>query len=402
VQLTPSVESSCQAACDAAEIPFDPHDPESALEQLGPFARMIGATLRHTANPTMLQAGYKSNVIPGEAEAVVDARFLPGLEKDFFEQFDALLDEGVTYEARCSTSACPHPSRATCRQDDRGAGIAEDPRCGACPVHAVGRHGRQGAVPLGHPMLRVRTTADCPPTSTSRHCSTASMSGCPLSRWSSGFGCSTGSCARHDGPPATTGGDRAESGGETRALALLALGSIGAGPATPRRALRPRLLRDRHADPEALLSDLSWLGQPVQWSHRDTPDGCKALVDGLFHEFAVFPPDRFPGWLSSQASSSGYEKASTPPRWCRSVPQRHDDGWLRREILSNLYVGTAPLVARGAAGGDAHGAGAGVGQPPRLHGNRRSRSPRPDGPRGGGCHSRCSREVTAPRPPRQP
>lgn len=38
---------------------------------------MIGATLRHTANPTMLTAGYKSNVIPGEAEAVVDARFLP-------------------------------------------------------------------------------------------------------------------------------------------------------------------------------------------------------------------------------------------------------------------------------------------------------------------------------------
>ena len=23
-------------------------------------------------------------------------------------------------------------------------------------------------------------------------------------------------------------------------------------------------------------------------SHRDTPDGCKALVGGLFHEFAVF------------------------------------------------------------------------------------------------------------------
>jgi lincosamide nucleotidyltransferase len=81
---------------------------------------------------------------------------------------------------------------------------------------------------------------------------------------------------------------------ETRALALLALGSIG----------RDRQRLDEHSDldffviatqPEALLSDLRWLGQPLQWAHRDTPDGCKALVDGLFHEFAVFPPDRFPG-----------------------------------------------------------------------------------------------------------
>lgn len=98
VQLTPTVERFLADACDAAGIPFDPKDPEPALAQLGPFARMIGATLRHTANPTMLAAGYKSNVIPGEASAVVDARFLPGLEQDFFTQFDQLLEPGVTYE----------------------------------------------------------------------------------------------------------------------------------------------------------------------------------------------------------------------------------------------------------------------------------------------------------------
>lgn len=96
VQMTPTVQRFLAAACDAAEIPFDPRDPEAALAQLGPFARMVGATLRHTANPTMLTAGYKSNVIPGEAGAMVDARFLPGLEADFFEQFEALLEPGVT------------------------------------------------------------------------------------------------------------------------------------------------------------------------------------------------------------------------------------------------------------------------------------------------------------------
>ena len=98
MQMTPTVEQFLAAVCEAAGIPFDPRDPQAALDQLGPFARMIGATLRHTANPTMLTAGYKSNVIPGEAEAVVDARFLPGLEADFFAQFEALLEPGVTFE----------------------------------------------------------------------------------------------------------------------------------------------------------------------------------------------------------------------------------------------------------------------------------------------------------------
>jgi acetylornithine deacetylase/succinyl-diaminopimelate desuccinylase-like protein len=99
VQLTGVVEQFLQEVCAAAGIDFDPSDPRPALERLGPLARMIGATIRHTANPTMLTAGYKSNVIPAEAYATVDARFLPGLRDDFFTQFETLLEPGVTYEA---------------------------------------------------------------------------------------------------------------------------------------------------------------------------------------------------------------------------------------------------------------------------------------------------------------
>lgn len=99
MQLTPGTEQLLAGICEAAGIDFDRADPRAALEQLGPTARFIGASLRHTANPTMLSAGYKSNVIPGEAEATVDARYLPGLEADFYAQFDALLEPGVTYEA---------------------------------------------------------------------------------------------------------------------------------------------------------------------------------------------------------------------------------------------------------------------------------------------------------------
>ena len=65
---------------------------------LGPLERMIGAGLRNTVNPTMLQAGYKTNVIPTTAEAVIDGRFLPGFEEEFFATVDELLGPNVTRE----------------------------------------------------------------------------------------------------------------------------------------------------------------------------------------------------------------------------------------------------------------------------------------------------------------
>jgi acetylornithine deacetylase/succinyl-diaminopimelate desuccinylase-like protein len=59
---------------------------------------MIGATIRNTANPTMLEAGYKANVIPSRAEATIDCRFLPGQEDAMLEAIDELLGDGVTRE----------------------------------------------------------------------------------------------------------------------------------------------------------------------------------------------------------------------------------------------------------------------------------------------------------------
>ncbi len=68
------------------------------MAKLGPLARMIGATLRNTANPTMLDGGYKANVIPQSATAHVDGRFLPGYEEEFFTTIDELLGPNVSRE----------------------------------------------------------------------------------------------------------------------------------------------------------------------------------------------------------------------------------------------------------------------------------------------------------------
>ncbi|GAA2720220.1 M20/M25/M40 family metallo-hydrolase [Actinocorallia aurantiaca] len=98
IRLTPTVRRFLEQACEAYGIEFDPKDPEACLPHLGTLARMIGATLRSTLNPTRLDAGYKANVIPQHAEAQVDGRFLPGYEKEFFETVDALLGEKVQRE----------------------------------------------------------------------------------------------------------------------------------------------------------------------------------------------------------------------------------------------------------------------------------------------------------------
>lgn len=98
VRLTKTVQRFLEQACEAYGVEFDPKDPEACLPHLGTLARMIGATLRSTLNPTRLDAGYKANVIPQHAEAQIDGRFLPGYEEEFFETVDALLGEKVQRE----------------------------------------------------------------------------------------------------------------------------------------------------------------------------------------------------------------------------------------------------------------------------------------------------------------
>ena len=83
--LTPTVDRLLRGVADLTGLPFDAEDPASVdalVDALGPAAKFVGATVRHTSNPTELHAGYKANVIPGRAEAAVDVRLLPGHEDE--------------------------------------------------------------------------------------------------------------------------------------------------------------------------------------------------------------------------------------------------------------------------------------------------------------------------------
>ncbi len=96
--LTDTVAQFLSVVAEETGLDFDGADLEGAIAKLGPMARMLGAVLRDTANPTMLQAGYKANVIPATAEAVVDCRVLPGRQAAFEREIDELIGPDVTRE----------------------------------------------------------------------------------------------------------------------------------------------------------------------------------------------------------------------------------------------------------------------------------------------------------------
>jgi len=125
---TPTVRDFIKALSEALEIPLSFDNPEEILSHLGPIARIIGATLSNTANPTMLRAGYKHNVIPGEAEASIDGRFLPGHEDDLMRDVQALLPEGVYVEDHIHDIALEAPFEVPLVHAMSTAIQAEDPQ----------------------------------------------------------------------------------------------------------------------------------------------------------------------------------------------------------------------------------------------------------------------------------
>ncbi len=98
VHVTDTTRAFVAELSDALGVELDPYDTAELTRVLGPLARIVGATMSNTVNPTMLEAGAKVNVIPGEATAHVDARFLPGHEDELLATVDELLGNDAVRE----------------------------------------------------------------------------------------------------------------------------------------------------------------------------------------------------------------------------------------------------------------------------------------------------------------
>ncbi|MFJ4819523.1 M20/M25/M40 family metallo-hydrolase [Streptomyces sp. NPDC088801] len=98
LRLTPTVRAALTELAALYGLETDLTDVDALLEKLGPVAALVEPTLRNSANPTMLDAGYKINVIPGEAVAHVDGRYMPGGEEEFRATLDRLTGPDVDWE----------------------------------------------------------------------------------------------------------------------------------------------------------------------------------------------------------------------------------------------------------------------------------------------------------------
>jgi acetylornithine deacetylase/succinyl-diaminopimelate desuccinylase-like protein len=98
VRLTPTMQTLLATVGELAGTEATPENAEALVEEFGTATRMLGAVIRNTTNPTMLGAGYKVNVVPTEATAHVDGRFLPGYEDEFFSTLAELCGEDIDVE----------------------------------------------------------------------------------------------------------------------------------------------------------------------------------------------------------------------------------------------------------------------------------------------------------------
>ncbi|MFF0836967.1 MULTISPECIES: M20/M25/M40 family metallo-hydrolase [unclassified Streptomyces] len=138
VRVTKTTRAFLDELGDALGTELDPEDMEATLAKLGGIAKLIGATLSNTANPTQLGAGYKVNVIPGEATAHIDGRFLPGYEEEFLGDLDRLLGPNVRREDVHSDKAVETTFDGALVEAMQSALLAEDPTAKAIPYMLSG------------------------------------------------------------------------------------------------------------------------------------------------------------------------------------------------------------------------------------------------------------------------
>ena len=95
VHLTATTELLVSELARIMQVDPQKLGPEEIVLSTGTAAGFIQATLRTTTNPTLLKAGYKHNVIPDTAEALIDIRTLPGEEEQVLAEVRALIGDDI-------------------------------------------------------------------------------------------------------------------------------------------------------------------------------------------------------------------------------------------------------------------------------------------------------------------
>jgi acetylornithine deacetylase/succinyl-diaminopimelate desuccinylase-like protein len=148
-ELTPTGRDFLTGLSDLAGTPISADDTDTLTDLLGPLAASINATFRNTANPTGLDAGYKHNVVPGHASAVLDCRFLPGQQDVLLSTIRELAGPGITIETEEFLPALESPTRSRLTDAMAAALTAEDPEAATLPYCMTGGTDNKSLAGLG-------------------------------------------------------------------------------------------------------------------------------------------------------------------------------------------------------------------------------------------------------------
>jgi acetylornithine deacetylase/succinyl-diaminopimelate desuccinylase-like protein len=130
VRLIPTVRAAIDAIAAAVSA--------AGPDDLGSAGALVKGAMRNSANPTMLAAGYKINVIPGTAVAYVDGRVLPGYADEFAATMDELCGPHVTWEYAHSETPLEAPLDAPIVDAMKAALLAADADAHVVPYCMTG------------------------------------------------------------------------------------------------------------------------------------------------------------------------------------------------------------------------------------------------------------------------
>jgi acetylornithine deacetylase/succinyl-diaminopimelate desuccinylase-like protein len=128
-----SVRALLDGIAEITGTEYAPDDPTPILRHLGGAAGFVLGTLADTSTFTMLDAGYKTNVVPQHASASLDCRFLPGHEDDLMATVRELAGEYIDIEVQIRDIALDAPLSGDLITAMTSSLLAEDPDATVLP-----------------------------------------------------------------------------------------------------------------------------------------------------------------------------------------------------------------------------------------------------------------------------
>lgn len=133
IRLCDTTSRQLRVMAELLGLDPDAVSPLEIVERLGHNGRFVHSSLRTTANATGLVAGYKHNVIPDVAEALVDVRALPGRQEEALRQLQEVVGRDIEIVSVHSDIGLEVPFEGELVDAMTNALLSEDPDAHVVP-----------------------------------------------------------------------------------------------------------------------------------------------------------------------------------------------------------------------------------------------------------------------------